>query len=66
MNMKTESILYSKNLILRYATENDSEFILKLRTDPKKQNIYPLLPLTKRSSNVMKSYKTRTDQAYLL
>ena len=29
MNMKTESILYSKNLILRDATENDSEFILK-------------------------------------
>ena len=44
MNMKTESILYSKNLILRDA-RNDSEFILKLEQIQKKQNIYPLLPL---------------------
>ena len=65
--MKTESILYTKNLILRDATENDSEFILKLRTDPKKaKHLSPTSTSLKDQVMYMKSYKTRTDQAYFI
>lgn len=67
MNLKQEKVLYSKNLILRDAEESDAEFILKLRTDPKKSKF-----LSTTSASIddqiawMKSYKSSDDQAYFI
>ena len=67
VNLKKEKMLYSKNLALRDADETDAEFILKLRTDPKRSKF---LSTTSASINDqiawMKSYKDRNDQAYFI
>lgn len=67
MNLKTEQFLYTRNLVLRDANVEDSEFIALLRTDQIKSKF-----LSKTSNSIddqrrwMCSYAQISDQAYFI
>jgi RimJ/RimL family protein N-acetyltransferase len=67
MNLKTETALYSRNLVLRDATEEDSEFIIGLRTNPKKARFLSVTsPSIDDQKAWMKAYQNKTNQAYFI
>lgn len=67
MNLKIESVLYSKNIKLRDATIEDSAFILDLRTDPNKNyHISKTVPSIHNQREWMVAYKSKEDQAYFI
>ncbi len=66
-DLKRRSLLLGKHLILRDATVDDSEFILALRTDPRKgKYLSKTDPSIDEQRNWMRVYSRRLDQAYFI
>jgi len=59
--------LHGKNLVLRNVTINDAEFIVSLRTDPRKSKyLSPISGNIEEQINWLKSYQKSNNQAYFI
>tara|TARA_B100001093_G_C26565307_1_gene900517 strand:+ start:241 stop:774 length:534 start_codon:yes stop_codon:yes gene_type:complete len=67
MNLKIEKSLYSRNLVLKDATEDDAAFLLKLRKDIiKSRYLSPTSNSLEDQKMWMQAYRDKVDEAYFI